>query len=285
MSREGSLLAFFGHHKCATSYIHEIVRRVAREVGLHERSVSTPATFEYDLARWVQDNRVDLLVYRLADYQHVKPLGDFKGFHVIRDPRDVVVSAYFSHLYSHPVDGFPVIAGLREQLQKLSKEDGLLLEMESREQQFKCMVEWDYSLPNVLEIKFEDLVRNPYQHFLDIFRFLGLLDEQRYGMKERTVHFFYRGLRALEDRSERRLPIPLFPERLTAERLLGIVWEHDFGRKAGGRRLGQEDVRHHYRKGEPGDWKNHFTEQHIARFKEQYNHILIKLGYEQDANW
>lgn len=285
MRKAGPLLAFFGHHKCASSYIHAIVRRVAREVGLHVESLTTPAAFSHNMKQWVHDNRTDFLVYRLANYQYVKALGEFKGFHVIRDPRDIVVSAYFSHLYSHPVDGFPVIAGLREQLQTLSKEDGLLLEMESREQQFKCMAEWDYSLPNVLEIKFEDLVRNPYRHFLDIFRFLGLLDEQRYDIKKRTIHFFYRGLRAVEDRSERRVSIPLFPARLPAERLLGIVWEHDFDRQAGGRKPGQEDVRHHYRKGEPGDWRNHFTEQLIARFKERYNHVLVRLGYEQDASW
>ena len=285
MRKGEPLLAFFGHHKCASSYISDIICCAAREVGLHGASVTTPATFGHDLNRWVQDHNLDLLVYRMSDYEYVKKLREFKGLHVIRDPRDVVVSAYFSHLYSHPIEGIPVIAGLRERLQNLSEEDGLLLEMDSREQQFKCMAGWDYSLPNMLEIKYEDLVRNPYQHFLDMFRFLGLLDGEKYSLRKRTVHFIYRGLRSLEDRSERRVSIPVFPQRLTAERLLGIVWENDFSKKAGGRMLGQEDVRHHYRKGVPGDWRRYFSERHVTRFKELYNPLLVKLGYEQDANW
>jgi len=39
------------------------------------------------------------------------------------------------------------------------------------------------------------------------------------------------------------------------------------------------------RKGIVGDWRNHFTERHVQRFKERCGHFLIQLGYEQDMNW
>ena len=55
--------------------------------------------------------------------------------------------------------------------------------------------------------------------------------------------------------------------------------------KTGGRRRGDEDPGSHYRKGAPGDWIHHFTAEHRQYFKKRYNDVLLKLGYERDANW
>jgi hypothetical protein len=40
-----------------------------------------------------------------------------------------------------------------------------------------------------------------------------------------------------------------------------------------------------FRKGQIGDWRNHFTETHRRVFKEVAGETLIKLGYEKDRNW
>jgi hypothetical protein len=40
-----------------------------------------------------------------------------------------------------------------------------------------------------------------------------------------------------------------------------------------------------FRKGQIGDWQNHFTETHRCAFKEVAGETLIKLGYENDMNW
>jgi hypothetical protein len=40
-----------------------------------------------------------------------------------------------------------------------------------------------------------------------------------------------------------------------------------------------------FRRGQTGDWKNHFSEEHKAAFKEVAGGHLIDLGYERDANW
>ena len=40
-----------------------------------------------------------------------------------------------------------------------------------------------------------------------------------------------------------------------------------------------------FRKGQIGDWRNHFTEEHKQLFKEVYGDTLIKLGYEKDYDW
>jgi hypothetical protein len=40
-----------------------------------------------------------------------------------------------------------------------------------------------------------------------------------------------------------------------------------------------------YRKGIVGDWRNHFSEDHRRVFKQVAGDLLIRLGYENDADW
>lgn len=40
-----------------------------------------------------------------------------------------------------------------------------------------------------------------------------------------------------------------------------------------------------FRKGVIGDWRNHFTDEHIVAFKEVAGRHLITLGYEHDLDW
>jgi len=40
-----------------------------------------------------------------------------------------------------------------------------------------------------------------------------------------------------------------------------------------------------FSKGKAGVWKEHFTEEHKAHFKEILGDVLIELGYENDYNW
>jgi hypothetical protein len=40
-----------------------------------------------------------------------------------------------------------------------------------------------------------------------------------------------------------------------------------------------------FRKGEPGGWREHFTQNNIDFFKESTGDLLIDLGYELDSDW
>jgi hypothetical protein len=40
-----------------------------------------------------------------------------------------------------------------------------------------------------------------------------------------------------------------------------------------------------FRKGQPGNWQEHFTQANKAHFKATAGDLLIQLGYEQDNNW
>jgi hypothetical protein len=40
-----------------------------------------------------------------------------------------------------------------------------------------------------------------------------------------------------------------------------------------------------FRKGQPGNWREHFTATNIARFKEVSSDLLLQLGYEDGDDW
>ncbi len=296
------LYVYFGHHKCASTWIHEILAQVCREAGLRTRLLVDPLTpyahgplTDYrrqDISRealgeYLSKAKVDFAFCITADRRHVDGLGEvpFRGFHVIRDPRDIIVSAYFSHRNSHPTEGLPHLAEHRQRLQAVSKEEGLLLEMDFSAQEIRDLAEWPYGQANILELRMEDLIARPYDGFLQIFEFLGLMDwEGDYLARQRISRFVQRMLNRLSFRH------PMLgwlrrPMQVTGEVLLGRVYDHRFEKKAGRRPKGQEDPKSHYRKGQPGDWRNHFTEVHVAAFKEKFGDLVVRLGYESDHNW
>ena len=40
-----------------------------------------------------------------------------------------------------------------------------------------------------------------------------------------------------------------------------------------------------FRKGKPGNWREHFTTDNIARFKETSGDLLLRMGFELDHDW
>ena len=58
-----------------------------------------------------------------------------------------------------------------------------------------------------------------------------------------------------------------------------------FEKMSGGRKPGDEDPASFFRKGIAGDWENVFGEQDRQAFKEEAGELLIQLGYEKDNDW
>ncbi|MBE9192465.1 sulfotransferase domain-containing protein [Gloeocapsopsis crepidinum LEGE 06123] len=275
-------LAFFGHHKGATTWIRSVLRKVCSELRLKYAIAGAPNKFDYNLSRFIDQNKIDFLFYVNADYRYVNSLSNFKGFHVVRDPRDIIVSGYFSHRYSHSTENWEKLISHRAQLEKVSKEEGLLLEMEFSRQFLEEMYHWNYNLPNVLELKMEDMIQNPYESFVNIFQFLEVIDDSRSNTQKCLKYFLSK---AVVRKLNKYTPFEVSCKRILMSRLLEIVYINRFTHKSQGRRLGEEDITSHYRKGVPGDWKNHFNSEHVQFFKANYNDLLLKLGYESCLNW
>lgn len=66
--------------------------------------------------------------------------------------------------------------------------------------------------------------------------------------------------------------------------LQAVVAEHDFASRTG-RAPGEENSFSHRRKGQPGDWRNHFDSETGLAFEESFPRLLIDLGYEQSEDW
>lgn len=278
------LYAYFGHHKCASTWIHRIVDEVCKDMGLNHVRISNSRDCTLGLSSYLENQQADFLSYTNAVYAEICTLKNLKAFHVIRDPRDVLVSGYFSHLKSHPTNVWPELKPHREKLQSIPISEGLLEEFSFSQRFLNEMAEWDYNDPRILQLKMENMILNPYTAFLEIFAFLDLLDDFPYTPVKRyfldQIYLTHRILRKTP------VPVPVFGKRhISSERLLGIVHFKSFKFLSGGRKEGEEHVGSHYRKGTPGDWKNYFTQTHAERFINTYGDLLIQLGYEEDHSW
>jgi hypothetical protein len=178
----------------------------------------------------------------------------YKAFWVMRDPRDIVVSRYYSLRFTHALT-YDGIADRRAELERMSESEGFSALIEAIETHpydrvsYTVLDEWINARndSNVLLVKYEDLAGpGSQEEFRRIFDFCGI--------------------------------------EIPEDDLNALLDRYSFERLSG-RRAGNEDQHSHYRKGKAGDWKNHFSEEHKAAFKRVTGDLLVRLGYEKDNGW
>lgn len=279
------LRVFFGHHKCATSWVNRILKEACRQAGWRWRNLYNDRAFGGDPEEFTREERLDFLSCSNAKPEHATSLGELRGFHVIRDPRDILVSAYFSHLHSHPIGEWKELGPHRERLQSLSKEDGLLAELDSRAREFSHLLAWDYQRENILELRMRALTSRPYKGFVEIFRFLDSVDDRPFSARSQAAFLARYVTNRIRGKTGFNMGSPVRMERIPAEKLLGIVFDNRFEKLSGGRKKGEGDVKSHFRKGIAGDWRNHFTPKLERIFKERHGELLVQLGCEAGLDW
>jgi hypothetical protein len=237
-----------------------VLQPVCERVGLHWTYSYTPTQLDEALAPC--DGAPVLHCHVNANRDSAGRIGLSRGFHVIRDPRDVIVSGYYAHLHSHSIGPWRELEGHRRLLRSLSREAGLLAEIEFSSrlpteghllEPFRALAEWDFAQPNVLELRFEALVSDPLGTVLEALGFLGLLGSG--------------------------------PWRISRRRVARLVEGVAFPRLSGGRARGQADPASHYRAGVGGEWRTHFGPEHKRAFEERHPGLLQRLGYEADGGW
>jgi hypothetical protein len=234
------LLVHCSHHKAGTIWFQRVLLDVAAYFGLSYRT-------GHDLPRVPDEGIVHYRNTGEFEAQCAEYDGRaFRGSHLVRDPRDLVVSAYHYHLHTSeqwirmPRDEY---AGrsLQEHLRSLNEHDGLLEEIRfASATVLPRMASWDYGRPQFLELRYEDVFVREQEGFHHLFRWYGFSPEA--------------ATRALEiaqrrSTSSRRRPDP------------------------------------HVRSGRPGEWMEHFTRDHRVLFAELAGDLLVTLRYEPDAAW
>jgi hypothetical protein len=230
------------HHKAGTIWFLNVLGSIARRFKMRIQSCSQEE-LRPDTDIFMQHHsRVDL-----------SALPPHRGSHVIRDPRDMVVSGYHYHLWTKESWAHEPRSNLgdrsfQQHLNLLSLEDGLHAEIErAARAEFPCMASWDYANPDFLEIKYEDLMSNELQVFERLFKHYGF-------------------------------------GKTAMPACLKIVKRHSFSAVA--RRPAGEEVKGtHLRSGISGEWRTVLSEGHKDHFKHLTGDLLIRLGYETDANW
>ncbi len=280
MASTGPLLGLFCHHRCGSTWLSDLLEELATYSGYRFARVFDSEMFGADLPAFVAAEGVEVLAYMNADWRHVESLEGLLGVHVVRDPRDVLVSSYYAHRFSHPTDYWPGLAEHRAELQALPLEDGLLAEIQCRRLQFQQMDEWDYAAPEVLELRFEDLVEEPVQQLSRALRHLGLLVDgpgsgaastgsgRHSGSLGKLARAVLGRVRGNDDRGG-----------VSATTLEAVLQRHSFEVLSGGRQRGTEDRMHHYRSGSPGEWREVLTSEHLDELNAHFPGLLQRLDY------
>ena len=248
---------FFGHHKCASSWMSRIFYSIQKRTGL---------TISYGAS-----SDMELVIVPNASFDWLEKVStDYKGIHLVRDPRDVIISGYFSHRNTHRIRDWENLAKHRKVLQEVDFNEGLFLEMEfSTYFLMEHMYRWNYQNPKVLELKFEEVTKLDYD-FTEIFQFLDL------HTPEKTLNT----KKYLNKLNNKNLWVGRYSNiGLNGTEITEIIEENSFKKLSKGRKQGAEDTTNHYRKGISGEWKTCFTDEHVAHFKEKFGGLVEKLGY------
>ncbi len=170
----------------------------------------------------------------------------WRAFTVVRDPRDVLVSWYFSWKHSHPVMGD--VGEHREKLRAFSEEAGLCYAVRQLQERglFTALASWTHH------------PRSPDR--VAVFRYEDLVAEKQLATFEKLF-------------AHCDIEMP----RAKLEKLLA---DNSFTALTQGRARGIEDINSHLRKGTPGDWRNYFTPRVRDTFDSITGDLAVRLGYE-----
>lgn len=264
-------ICIFTYHKTGYWFLYKVFSQISEAMDWKFQRL---LGMQKDLPN---DSDVVLFAHSLIDLSHVsKP---YLGIHVIRDPRDIIVSGYLYHRRTkekwcinadfdlEPPIMFPQVPysqqhrpekwkrgyllslngkSYQENLLSMSQHDGLLFEMNNYGTwTIESIRNWDYTNKNILELKFENIISSFDHSFCMMFDHLGFSKSETY-------------------------------------KSMKIARKHDLKRKSF-----EEIQKMNHVSSEKivKKWEDYFEEEHKKAFLDKFGNLLVDLGYETTANW
>jgi hypothetical protein len=230
---------FATYHKGGTMWFSNMLKRIADFYGF---------TFEHrNELRY--PTHADLFFCDHSDFDWSLVPQEARFVHLVRDPRDMLVSATFYHQTAQEdwlLRPESHLGGKTYQ-QRIAElpnlQEKLFFEMNGAHlHSMNLMKQWNYNKPGCLEIRYEDFIGDvQLVQTANLFRFIGI-----------PGHALGNALTIAYQSS-------LFPRsRLSTN---------------------------HVRSGKINQWKKHFTREVAQAFEERHGPLLRVLGYEQSSAW
>jgi hypothetical protein len=227
------------HHRAGTHWLESVFRTICGRHFLRYYAGPHAALPE----EW------DVFLEHHSRFDFTRLPAVFRGIHIIRDPRDIVVSGCLYHQTSdepwlHASDSKFDGRSYQQAINRFaSLDDKILFEMENIARiTIDDMSRWQYTNPCFMELRYEELiVDTDLMLFHQIFSFLE------------------------------------FPGRVLPSTLEIAQQNSVFADKATASR--------HIRSEQARKWKKHFKRRHRQRLLELFGDVLVRLRYEPDDMW
>jgi Sulfotransferase domain len=236
------------HHKTGTVWMDGVFKAIASDLGARY------VDFKAQYGQLKEALRAPFILFNndsdFRAYSHILGRDDVRILHLIRDPRDVLISAMHYHRKSteswlhEPVPGYNNITYQRRLKALRTKFHQYEFEMDhSTAGTVQGMLKWRYGRSNCFEARYEDLRQDEQlAYWSKITTFLGFEEAEQETCSRR-------------------------------------FWENSlFG---GLSRLGNK----HVRSGDVAQWKREFTIKLAYAFLARFPGALQSLAYETDHRW
>jgi hypothetical protein len=174
-------ILFFTTYKCASSFADEIINELTVDAGykhvnfdsyFYHTEKDTDSEYEKIFSKNVF-RRSGFIYGPMRRYQPIPDINEYKTLLILRDPRDVLVSHYYSAKYSHEVSTAKMLQ--KRRMTQVQGIDEFVLE---RLEEFANIYE-QYKL-NVLPldgsifVRYEDMISNPKDFIIKLYKIIKI---------------------------------------------------------------------------------------------------------------